>query len=132
MAWYNIFSSSSKAVDTASNLIGGVVDGIDAVILTEEEKIKFDLKRAELWLKVQETITGESSIRSITRRVLAVSFISVYLTLIIASAIVWQFSPEQSKHIFETAQTLNTPIITIIIFYFGYYAVSNVIKAKKE
>jgi hypothetical protein len=129
--WSNIFGTSTKAVDTVANIANGAVSGIDKLFFTEQEKAEFSAKTMQVWLEVQKVTAGESSIKSITRRLLAVAFIVVYLTLILASCIVWQFNPEYAKHVFQTAQTLNTPILTIIIFYFGYYAVSNVIKAKK-
>lgn len=131
MGLFSFLGTSSKAVDAATGLIGGVVDGIDAVILTEEEKIKFDLKRTELWLKMQEVIANESTVRSVTRRVLAVVSFIVYLTLNVASCIVWPFAPEHSDQIFKVAMNLNKLVIPITVFYFGYYAISNVIKAKK-
>lgn len=139
----SIFSWLSNAPDKAIDLISktgsAVASGIDKIVLTEEEKQDFKIKKAELTAKAMEsvieihkTIASESSIRSITRRMLAVSFIGVYLLLIVGASIVYQFSPEYASHLFKNADSMDTVVMTIVIFYFGYYAIGNLIKAKKE
>jgi hypothetical protein len=125
-----LFKAPAKAVDIVGDLASGAVSGIDKLFLTPEEKQDFSREVMKVWLDVQKVTAGESSIRSITRRLLAVSFCVVYLSLLITSCVVWHYNPDYSKQIFNVSQELNTPVLTIIIFYFGYYAVSNVIKSR--
>lgn len=135
MAWYStvtsLFTGSSKAVDAVSNIANGAVSGIDALFFTEEEKAEFSKETMKVWLEVQKVTAGESSIKSITRRLLACAFIAVYLIHLLGASIAYQFSKEYSTHLFNTAKSMNVIVMTIVIFYFGYYAVSNVMKAKK-
>jgi hypothetical protein len=139
----NFFSWFSKAPDKAIDLIGkaggAVANGIDKIILTEEEKIDFAIKKQELAvktseavIKIHETIASESSIRSITRRIIASCFVFIYLLLIIGASIVYQFDQEYANHLYNNAESMDTIVMTIVIFYFGYYAAANVLKAKKE
>jgi hypothetical protein len=132
MAWYSFLSNIFTGSKAGGGIVSGAIKGIDALIFTEEEKAKFSQEVMKVWLDVQKVTANESSIRSVTRRILAVGFIISYLFLILAGCAVYKWDPVYSQFLFDTAMSLNTPVLTIIIFYFGYYAVSNIIKAKKE
>ena len=132
MAWYNFFSDApSKAIDLVSDISGGVMAGLDKLVLTKEEKADIQREAMKIWLEVQKVTAGESSIRSVTRRMLAVAFIAVYLLHIVGGSIVYQFNKEYAAHLFKTAGSLNTVVMTIVIFYFGYYAVNSMISKVK-
>ena len=73
-----IFKTSTKAVDTAADVIKMGAKGIDAIWYTDEEKAGDSLKAAEnklAWGKVAvrhiESSLNESSARSLSRRYLA-------------------------------------------------------------
>jgi len=74
----DIFKSSSKAVDTAADVVRMGAKGIDAIWYTAEEKAHDAAKAAEVKLKYSEIALthremsqNESSARSLSRRYLA-------------------------------------------------------------
>jgi hypothetical protein len=131
MAWYSFLTGLFTGSKAGTGIVTGAIKGIDALIFTDEEKANFSKEVMTLWLDVQKVTANESSIRSVTRRILAVGFIASYLFLVLGGCAVYKWDVAYSQFLFDTAMSLNTPVLTIIIFYFGYYAVSNIIKAKK-
>jgi hypothetical protein len=141
MGIFSIFSgekAAEKALDITDKATTGLINGIDKVFYTEEEKAETALKRAEIALKVSdahiklmETLGSENTVRSITRRYLAVMIIGTFLLLLVLSAAVWKWFPDWAVHIFQVATTLSTLSTTVGIFYFGYYGLKEAFKAGK-
>ena len=139
MGFFDIFTTSKAAVDTAKNIVDGTISGIDKLFYTDEEKadnlaerIALHQKGFALWLEAQKALIGESSLRSITRRVLAVMIIGVFLLLLVGAAGVYLVNPEWSAFILTCARALNTLVVAVGVFYFGYYAVSGVVDHIKK
>ena len=132
MAWWNIFTTSEKAIDTAANIINGAVSGLDALFFTEEEKAKVSQQTMDTWLKMQAAIADESSVRSITRRRIAQAFIYTFLLFLIVGGILYPFNVEWATHVLGLAKQMTTPVLVILGFYFGYFAISNVVGAAKK
>ena len=131
MAWYSFATGLFSGSKAGGSLITAALEGLDNWKFSEEERAKYAKEVMGVWLDVQKVTANESSTRSVTRRILAVGFIAAYLFLLLAGCAVYKWDPQYSLFLFNTATSLNTPVLTIIIFYFGYYAVSNIIKAKK-
>jgi len=114
-----------KAFDT-------VASGIDKAFYTKEEQSD-DAKAAWAgWFEWYKNTLDESSIRSITRRILAVMFSSVFLVLFIAAAVFYKFDKEYALFLFELAKELGVYVGGIMLFYFGYYGIKNIVQTSKK
>lgn len=127
---FDLFSSSKKIASAGEKLIDGAMSGLDKLILTEEEKRDFSVKAGELYLKHQGIIANENTARSITRRILATMIMAIFLLLLVFAVGTWKFYPEWAKFTLSVASNLSTGFTAIIIFYFGYYAVGNILDKK--
>lgn len=130
--WLTGAKTADKAMDTINNVTDHVASGLDKLFFTDQEKAQVSMETAQLHLKLIETTMNESSIRSITRRVLAWLIMGTFMLLIVACAIVWRFNGEWAKFIFECAGQIYELVLMVGFFYFGYYAVSSVVKKAKE
>lgn len=131
-------ASGSEAIELAAKGTDGLINGIDKLIYTDEEKADFLQGKAEIALKVSamhikllETIGDENSLRSQARRRLAFMLVGVFLLLLVFSAVVWKTDPEWSKAVFDRATAMSTLVSGVVIFYFGYYGAKNIIAAVK-
>lgn len=122
-------TQADKALDIAEKATGGIIRGIDALVFTDEEKANLGKQIAETHIKLMEVLTGENTARAITRRILAVMAYSVFFFLILASFAVFRIDPGWSKHALSLIELMATIILTITIFYFGYYGITNGIAA---
>lgn len=135
MPWWNPASwlkIGDKGMDIADKVISGAIGGIDALIFTDQEKAEFNQKRANLWLKTQEVLANENTAKSITRRILAVMVMASFLFLLLFAVGIYKFDQGWAKFSLDVAGTLSTGFTAIIIFYFGYYAVGNLIDKRNN
>ena len=126
---------AGKAVDVGLDLVTSGAKGIDAMFYTDEEKAENKAKMLPVLmdhaLAMNKATVGESSIRSITRRVIAFAVLAVFdlFVLIGLGYTLW------GKHavvndVIRLAQSCMLPQITltVIFFYFGYYGLEKVKK----
>lgn len=130
--WLTGVKTANKAMDTINNVTDHVASGLDKLFFTDQERAQISMETAQLHLKLIETTMNESSIRSITRRVLAWAIMLIFLLLIISCAGVWKFDQEWAKFIFQCAGQLYELVLLVAFFYFGYFAVSSVVRKVKE
>ena len=109
-----------------------VASGIDKVFYTNEEKAEAAAKAFDQYMEWFKLASDENSARSITRRYLAVMFAGVFLFLLLASGAVWLFNADYASFLAELAKTIAPYVGGIMAFYFGYYAISNVIESTKK
>jgi len=115
MGWLsNIFTriNPQKVFDT-------VASGADKLIFTKEEKAELNKEMIQAQAEFVKNTLNESSIRSYTRRVIAVSIVSVYLFLVLLGVGFYPFIPAYSAFIFSVVSELNMAFIATISFYFG-------------
>ena len=113
------FGGGSKA---AEKVLGGAVDGIDKLVYTDEEKAEFRGKLADAWIELQKTLGEETSVRGVTRRILAVAFSGFYLLASVLAIGFWPFYKEYSDFIWEVTNGTHGYItLAIVAFYFGPY-----------
>jgi len=117
--------------DTAGKVVDGVIDGIDALVYTDEEeaqdKLKFLTQKTDATLKlIKAKAEAKESYHpyKITQRVIALSFTFIYLFLILNGimAILWGFGNiENVKEAvkFANSMWLGEITLAIISFYFG-------------
>jgi len=125
MGLFSIF----KAGDAAEKAMDGIVKGVDALVLTDEEKIQYGQRATELWLKIQEAIREEGSIRSLTRRYIAIAAIAAYLLLALVAAAAFPFDAKYSAFLLSLMDSkLGWLVIGIGGFYFGPHMLGRITK----
>ena len=131
MSLISWLSSTPKVIDAAASVITTGMKGIDALFYTDEEKAEGKEKVFQLWLDTQKVLAGESSIRSMTRRAVALAFVFSYLIMLLGCIPVYFFDQEYAKFILQVAGVITPVVGGISFFFFGSYAV-NSIRSKKE
>ena len=144
MSWLSIFTKSDKAIDTGLDLVSRGADAVDALFYTDEEKAATSVERLKLKIKMGEGVhkfvemtQNENSTRSVTRRAIAWAVIglnillTIYYVFVSSLAVVWLSRSEQlvwlADRVILALKYWGTATATIVVFYFGYYAASNVI-----
>ncbi len=113
------FASGSKA---AEQVLGGAMKGIDAIVYTDEEKAAAKQKLLDNWLELQKALGEETTVRSVTRRILAVLIVVPFVMLILAAAVVYKFDMEYAKFLLALAESqFGWLVLGIAAFYFGPY-----------
>lgn len=109
-----------------------VASGIDKAFYTREEQSD-DAKEAwSSWFEWYKNTLDESSVRSITRRILAVMFSTVFLILFLGAAAFYKFDKEYALFLFDLAKEIGPYVGGIMLFYFGYYGIKNVLQTSKK
>ncbi len=134
MAWWSLLTpkTTEKAVDTVAEAVTGVIDGMDKMFFTDEERSEASQQITQTWLKAIDATASESTSRSMTRRFLAVMVLGVFLALLVGGAVLFKVDPEWSEYILRCAGQLSSLVLSISIFYFGYYGVNSVVKTLKK
>lgn len=136
MGILSIFKSGPKAIeagtDIAKKATDGIISGIDKAWFTDEEKSDASVKILELNIDLIKSTMNESSVRSITRRLIAIIILSDFVIMLTGSAIIWRFDSEWAAHVLKCALSLSAAVTAIVIFYFGYYAGINLIGKWRE
>ncbi len=134
MSFLGFLSKSEKVVDTGCNLVEKAADGIDALFFTDEEKAVASQKVLDTVIEMHKATTDENSVRSKARRALAIIIIANYLAILDLAAVLFCFSStrEAAKGVFGIANIgAGFMVSAVVIFYFGYYGVKNVVNAVK-
>jgi hypothetical protein len=136
MGWWSMLWAGPKVLEDRSKDISKLIDytasGLDKLFFTDQEKANVSLQTMEMHLRLVEITMNESSIRSITRRILAWLIMGGFLFLIFFSAIVFKLSPEWAAFVFKCAGQTYELVLMVGFFYFGYYAVSSIVTKAKE
>jgi hypothetical protein len=131
MGLFSFLRTSEKALDTASNVVNAGVAGIDKLFYTNEEKAENALKLYQLWLDMQKATAGENTAKSITRRILAIIILGTTITMALGACIVYPLNAVWAAFILSIMKELGFMTVSVVIFYFGYYAVKQITGEKK-
>ena len=132
LGWLKGLFSTPKLAEAAGDVIKGAVNGIDKLFYTDEEKAENAQKAFELWLKAQNILIHESSVRSMTRRYLAIMIVGVFLFLILFAAILFAFGVTTAKEVFACAKAISGLTLMVTGFYFTYYGIQQTVAAVKK
>ena len=116
----------------ATDVVEGAIAGVDKLFFTDEEKADTKIKMQQIWLEAIKTTANESSIRSITRRILAVMIMGSFLFLILASFFCFPFLPTMAAFGLSLAKELSTLTLAVGVFYFGTYAIGTYLFKDKK
>lgn len=106
--------------EAASKALDAGIAGLDKMFYTAEEKAEALQQLSDTWLKTQAALQNETSIRSVTRRIIAFSVIFPYVFLVLAAAVSYLFNPEYSKFLLQLAEgNFGWLVLGVAGFYFG-------------
>ncbi len=123
---------AEKIIDAGADAGRAIAAGVDAMFFTDEEKSRATQEAWNTWLDHQRMVLGESSIRSITRRKLAVGVIQTYMFLVVAAAVVWKIDAIWAVHIIECIKLISLITGAVVAFYFGPYMIGRELLNKKK
>jgi hypothetical protein len=106
--------------------------GIDAAVYTNEEKAGFQKELMNKQLEYIQSTASENSIRSYSRRILAIGIMFLYLSLYLGSAIAYIFNQDLAKYWKTLAMEQNTLVLMVAGFFFGAYMIGTHINTKKK
>ncbi len=117
MSFVDWFKAGPQA---AEKVLDAGIKGIDAMVYTEEEKAGARQKLMDWWLKVQQQLGEETTVRSITRRVIAFAAFGAYLLLVLVAAATYPWWPDYAKFLVDLAEgKFGWIVLTVVGFYFG-------------
>lgn len=121
--WITGAQQVDKAMDIAKEASSGIIAGIDAAWFTPEEKSRAALEITQASIEMVKLTQGESTVRSITRRVLAWMIMGTFLLLLVFGTLIYKFDPAWSAYCLASAKALTFLATPVGIFYFGYYGI---------
>lgn len=132
MKFRDIFGFLGSGPRAAEKVLDGAIAGIDKLILTDEERQDFMAKLGQNWLELQKMLGEETTVRGVTRRILAIMCVGTYILLSLASVVAWPFWKEYADFMWEVANAGQYGYITlaIVAFYFGPYFLQKLFEKK--
>lgn len=127
-SWIQGKNSLDKTLDIADKTSSGIMSGIDKMFYTEEEKADSLQKRLELSDQISKThielmkVThNETTARSVTRRIIAVSIMFLTFVSMILTCVVWKIDKEWGEFILNVTKyfQIGWAFITVVVFFFG-------------
>jgi hypothetical protein len=135
MGFFTTLFSTQKVIgaipETACKVVDGAVSGVEKLFFTEEEKTETSQKAMDSIYSFIKTTMDESSVRSITRRVLAVEIVSAFVLLLLAGAMIYILNPTWAAHVLACAKALSNLVLAVSVLYFGPYQVGGMIQKIK-
>lgn len=123
MSWFtNIFGSAEVAADTVGKATDAIINGVDKIVYTDEEKDDRAQARWERTFAFIEKTFDENSIRNITRRWLAWG-ITLWILSMATVAVIFAVrgNKEAVNAIIDVARAfwLGEAFSAVIVAYFG-------------
>lgn len=136
MGFLSWLTSGSKAAEnvteTGKTITTGIVNGIDALWFTDEEKAQASQKGVETILEFWKAKAGESTDQSRARRDLAIMTFKVFFSMLLLAIAVYKFDPDYAKFILEIAGSITFIVSAITVIYFGPHQISKIFNWKKN
>jgi hypothetical protein len=108
-----------SAPKTLDKVTDAIISGGDKLMLTDEERLDYNIKAAELHLKLTEKIGNESAPTSVSRRVVGLMVLAPFAFLSIGGAILYPLNEAMSQHWLLVAENFQMPSLAVVAFYFG-------------
>ena len=115
-------------------VVEDVSSGIDKLAFTKEEKAEFNLTVANKLAGFVENTLSENTIRSKTRRHVALLVTYTFLILVLAAIVLHFINPEDSKFIADLVKDspVSTAFVMVLAFFFGGYYMRGISINKKK
>jgi len=131
MGFLSFLTGSSKAMDTAGNVVDGAIAGIDKLWFTDEEKAEASGKVLGLVLERVKMAIGESSVRSMTRRLVALTFCIPFVVMSLFAIAIYKFDKEWATFALSVAVSWKYIMVAIVLWFFGSYGIGYIMDRKK-
>ena len=124
MALLDFLTKKNKNI---SKVIDDAASGIDKLFFTKEEKADSLQKIADAQAQFVLQTISENSIRSKTRRYIAVLIMAVFLGFLVFGVGIYGWNKDWASYAYENAKELSNLALMVAGFYFGSYAISEYI-----
>ena len=135
MGWFSKLFLTPKTIDTAvetgAKIATGLMEGLDEVWHTPQEKSEARQKANETLLEFWKSIAAENTEQSKGRRKLAMMTFKVYFFFLLASAVMYGFSTEYAKFSLSLAGIITFLVTMIAAIYFGPHQIQKIWKKKE-
>lgn len=131
------FITGAKALDTTTRIAekttDGIISGLDKIFYTKEEQAETLTKRLEIadkiantHIKLMEVTASETTVRSITRRIVAIFVMVMTFVCMVSIALIWKLDQEWALFMVELVEYFQIGIafISVVFFFFGSYIAS--------
>ncbi len=123
MGWFSWLTGNSKSVE---KVVDAGISGIDKLFFTDEEKADYNRKLQEMHLEFVKISANESTAQSISRRMICLPVVYLWLILIVTSTALAVFMPELDiTPITYAIDQMNMPALASIGFYVGRHMVTD-------
>jgi len=121
-----------KALDIGEKVSTGIMSGIDKAFYTKEEQAINGIKVMDSQLEFIKMALSESSIRSVTRRVIAIIIMTLFSFAFMFTVLVWKYDPGWAEHCIQTVVKFSLGELTFMVgvFFFGSHALASFVKRK--
>jgi len=133
MSWLSGILGTPAIVSSVADTVKSGVSMLDNAFYTDQEKATNAGKIMDTWLEIQKVTVGENSIKSVIRRWLACGIIFNFLLLVnigVYLILIGKTDKVTALKDFIIDTNMGWMTLTVVIFYFGYYAVTNMKKDK--
>ena len=121
MGFLSVLTGGSKAID---KVLDAAIAGGDKLILTEEEKLDYNKETQSMYLEFMRISASESTAQSISRRLICLPVVYIWLGLIVTNAALAIFDMPGVTVIAGTIDSMNMPALAAIGFYVGRHMIN--------
>ena len=114
-----------KVLDTISQLAGIA----DKYSFTNEERAEFNKGMADATVEYTKLTMSENTVRSKTRRIIAVMIMAIWSFLVLLCAICWKIDPLWADHVLKLIGLISGISLSVTAFFFGGYYLKGPIQA---
>ncbi len=130
---FNPFSWLLAGPEAATRVLDAGVRGIDALVYTDEEKAVAKQKLLDGWLQLQKDMGEETTVRAVTRRILAILIIVPFVFLVLSAAVAYFFDPQYTQFLIDLADgQFGIMALAVTCFYFGPYMIGQMLKTNNQ
>lgn len=129
LGWLKAIFSAPKIVETGCEVAKKGVGMLDEAFYTDQEKATDIITTSQLALDRVKVALSESTVRSVTRRFLSFAIIGQAMFLTNVAAVLYLLGKvTDAKFILDLLKFWAVPLSAVVIFYFGYYGVQQIVK----
>lgn len=133
MGWFSWLTSSKDVMDKNDGLLAQAGNWIGNFNYTDEERAEAKERLNDGVAEYVKATLSESTVRSRTRRSIAIAWICVELFLVLATALTGVFNPEYARFLWTicTSDLMFWGTMSVIGFFFGPYMIGSHFNKKK-
>lgn len=127
----NLLKWFTSGPEAAGKVLDAGIKGLDALVFTDEERAELNKKLGEQWLELQKVLGEETTVRSVTRRMIALLVVVPFVLLVLGAAAAYPFAKEYAAFLLELAQSqFGWLTMGVAAFYFGPFMLQRMMAKK--